>query len=293
VLVLALAPAYIPAAGRTDTWTMWAYPVTLSTVLLLATGITRRPCLWASSGALALAYLAVAATPSASTAADRVTAVVNALAYPGFTLVAYFVARFIRNLASAADTARQRVAELEHERSRAVVHDLLAYLRLDRFAAASDQERSRMIAQAQAKHEQMRSYVDGGGPTRNLGECIAGALRLHPSLEIRCATEAVTGLRLAEDVLEQLGQALDTALSNVEQHAPGAAVALSVIPGPGCVTVTIQDNGPGFDPAATPARFGIREVLGRQLEHAGGSGEVHSERGAGTRVRLTVPAQRT
>ena len=85
-----------------------------------------------------------------------------------------------------------------------------------------------MIAQAQAKHGQMRSYVDGAGPTRNLDECIAAALRLRPSLQIRCATEAGTGLRLDEDVLEQLGQALDTALSNVEQHAPGAVVTLSV-----------------------------------------------------------------
>src|ERR1035441_8194368 len=33
VLVVMLSPSYITALGRLDTWTMWAYPVTLSTTL--------------------------------------------------------------------------------------------------------------------------------------------------------------------------------------------------------------------------------------------------------------------
>jgi hypothetical protein len=65
-----------------------------------------------------------------------------------------------------ADDARMGIAELEKDRSRALIHDLLVYLRLDRFAQEDNHTRAVMIARAQAKHEQMRSYVDGtgGGP---------------------------------------------------------------------------------------------------------------------------------
>jgi len=108
---------------------------------------------------MATAYAGVVAIPLFSDAALRMTAAVNSLAFPGFALVAFLVSRFVRDLASAADGARRRVAELEHDRSRALVHDLLVYLRLDRFAQADDHTREVMIAQAQVKHEQMRSYT--------------------------------------------------------------------------------------------------------------------------------------
>jgi len=62
--------------------------------------------------------------------------------------------RFIRDLARGADDARMGIAELGKDRSRALIHDLLVYLRLDRFAQEDNHTRAVMIAQAQAKHEQ-------------------------------------------------------------------------------------------------------------------------------------------
>lgn len=287
--VVASAPAYISAAGRLDTWTMWAYPVTLSTAVLLAASLPRLAPVLAGTGALSIIYAAVVALPLAGDVSARATAVVNALAFPGFATVAFLVARFVRNLASAADAARKRVAELEQEHSRAVVHDLLTYLRLDRFAEADDRTRAMMIAQAQAKHDQMRSYVDGSGGTRNVQERVNAVLRLHPSLPVRPIVAVDPGLQVPSDTLERLGHALDTALANVEQHAPGASVTVSVQADRDHVAVTVHDDGPGFDHASQPAGFGIREILGRHLEEVGGRGEVHSVHGGGTRVRIIVP----
>jgi signal transduction histidine kinase len=287
--VVAFAPAYISAAGRLDTWTMWAYPVTLSTSLLLAAGLARLTQVLACTGALAIIYAAVVALPLGGDVAARATAVVNALAFPGFATVAFLVARFVRNLASAADAARKRVAELEQERSRAVVHDLLTYLRLDRFAEADDRTRTMMIAQARAKHDQMRSYVDGSGGTRDLQEHVNAVLRLYPSLPVRRIYAVDSGVQLPDDALEQLGHALDTALANVEQHAPGASVTVCVQADGDHVAVTVHDDGPGFDRASQPPGFGIREILGRHLEEIGGRSEVHSVPGSGTRVRIIVP----
>ena len=76
---------------------------------------------------------------------------VNAPTFPGFAAVAFLVSRFIRELASGADASRKRVVELEQDRSRAFIHDLLVCLRLDRFAQVDDETRAVMIAQAQAQ----------------------------------------------------------------------------------------------------------------------------------------------
>ena len=286
-------PAYIPAAGRIDSWTLWAYPVTLSTTVLVGAALSSLARTLAVSGVLAATYAAVAALPLLSDETWRMTAAVNALAFPGMAAVAFLVSRFVRDLASAADTARKRVAELEQDRSRALVHDLLVYLRLDRFAEADDQARAVMIAQAQAKHQQMRSYVDGTTRTRSLEERVGAVLELHPSLAVRTKVETGRDVRLAEDALEQLERALDTALANVEQHAPGANVVLSVRPEPGHVAATVRDDGPGFDAASIRQGFGIGEILGWQLAGVGGTGAVESSPGAGTVVRIMVPVEQS
>jgi signal transduction histidine kinase len=292
VLVLALAPVYLSAAGRIDSWTIWAYPVTLSTTLLVGAALDRLLRVLAVSGALGASYAVAVAVPLAGNAALRMTAVVNALSFLGLAMVAFVISRFMRGLGDAADAARQRVAELEQDRSRALIHDLLVYLRLDKFAEADDRTRAVMITQAQAKHQQMRSYVDGTGGAQSLAAVVDGVLALHPGLSVRTQIETGPDVRLPDDAMQQLERALDTALANVEQHARGAGVVVSVQPEPGHVAVTVCDDGPGFDPASVRQGFGISEVLGRQLAGVGGTGAVESRPGAGTVVRITIPAER-
>ena len=289
LLVVASVPVYLSPAARLDVWTMWAYPVTLSSAVLAGAAIISLARVVAVSGAIALTYLAVVAFPLANDTTGRATAFVNAVAYPGFALLIFFVARFIRSLASAADSARKRVAELEKDRSRALIHDLLVYLRIDRFAEADDQTRTIMVAQAQAKYEQMRRYVDGGPGEADVKACLDDVLQLHPRLSIKSVVHVEHGIRLADEPREQLERAVDTALSNVEQHAPGADVVVAMRSDAHYVTVTVSDNGPGFEETATPQGFGISEILGRHLEGIGGWCTVKSRPGQGTEVHITVP----
>jgi signal transduction histidine kinase len=289
VLVLALAPMYLAPAARVDAWTIWAYPVAASTTLLVGAALASLTQVLAVSCTLSVAYAATVAVPLFGDPALRMTTVVNATTFPGFAAVAFLVSRFIRELASSADAARKRVAELEQDRSRALIHDLLVYLRLDRFAQADDDTRSVMIAQAQAKHKQMRSYVDGTGGVPGLQARIDAVLRLHPGVAVSSQLEAGPDVQLPAETLDQLERALDTALANAEQHAPGANVTLAVRQGAGHVSVTVRDDGPGFDTAGTRAGFGISEVLGRQLAAVGGTGVVESHPGTGTTVRIMVP----
>ena len=289
LVTVGLVPAYI---SRSAVWTGWPWPVpvTLSTVVLLGASFARWRYVLAGSGALALVYVAVMMLPLSSDSLGRSTTVVNALAYPGFAVLAFLFVGFVRRLATVADEARARVAELEREQGKARIHELLGYLRLDRFAESDEEMRLLMITDAQAKYEEMKSYVYGTEDLGDFNAHLRKALKLHPSLRVRTVINLDSGAKLAEDVLEQLQRALDTALSNAEQHAAGAEVVVSARSEVGQLVVTVRDDGPGFDPASTPRGFGIGEILGRQLEVVGGHGVVDSAPGRGTEVRITLPA---
>ncbi|TCO46867.1 signal transduction histidine kinase [Kribbella antiqua] len=285
------SPTYVSPESRLVVWTMWVYPITLSTVTLIGGVLPRFGQVLLVSGLLALAYLAVAALPLGADDSGRATALANSLAYPGFATVAYVFCRFVRRLAAAADVARRRVAELERDRSRALVHDLLVYLELDRFVVADQQTQVAMMHQAREKHQQMRSYVDGVLLAQNVEERLTGVLRRHSSLAIRPVMEIAPETRLLSDVLEHLDRAMDTALTNVEQHAPGAAVLVSVRSDDSHVVVTIRDSGPGFDQSEFRTGYGISQILGHQLESVGGRSIVLSAPGEGTEISIAVPRQ--
>jgi signal transduction histidine kinase len=91
-------------------------------------------------------------------------------------------------------------------------------------------------------------------------------------------------------VAEALAASVHAALSNVERHAPGARVTLSLTREGGTVVVEVTDDGPGFDPTLVPAhRYGLRESVRGRTEAVGGRAEVRSAPGAGTRLRLEWP----
>ncbi|WP_410586113.1 sensor histidine kinase [Amycolatopsis sp. lyj-23] len=82
-------------------------------------------------------------------------------------------------------------------------------------------------------------------------------------------------------------RAAEEALRNAERHSGARSVAVHLDPAPGGVTVTIADNGAGFDPAAVPpARRGVRGSVVERMRIAGGTAEITSRPGAGTTVTL-------
>ncbi|WP_432928228.1 sensor histidine kinase [Microbispora sp. CA-135349] len=286
---LASAALYIAPQQRLMVWTMWAFPVTLSTAVIVG-GVCRRwRSVLISSGALAATYLAVTALPLTGNRSDLATALANSVAYPGFATVAFFFTRFVRRLAKSADDARLRIAELESERSRAIVHDLLPYLKLDDPATADERARPDIAGQRRAKYEQMRSYVDGNlGPT-NIEALVRRVVGIHQVLSARIAMDIGEPVELPEDVAERLERALDTALANVEQHAMGAHVVVSAATDPHRLTVRVLDDGPGFSAPLHRPGFGMTEILGRHLAAVGGRASVHSIPGRGTAVEIVVP----
>ncbi|MEU6545027.1 GAF domain-containing protein [Streptomyces sp. NPDC046859] len=83
------------------------------------------------------------------------------------------------------------------------------------------------------------------------------------------------------------------ALHNVIQHAAARHVLLRLSTTPDTITLAVTDDGVGFDTGGSfPGHLGLRSMRERARE-AGGTLEVDSRLGHGTRVRVAIPARPT
>lgn len=83
-------------------------------------------------------------------------------------------------------------------------------------------------------------------------------------------------------------------LGNARKHAPGAHVRIGVDRAGDQLIIKVADDGPGFDMAAVRSTYDKRGSLGllnmsERAQQLGGSVEIDSAPGAGTRVTLSVP----
>ena len=95
--------------------------------------------------------------------------------------------------------------------------------------------------------------------------------------------------RLPREVETAVYRVVQEALSNAAKHAGAAAVSVAVARPDGHVSVAVEDDGAGFDPAAAPrGRLGLLGMRER-VELVGGELEVESAPGAGTAVLARIP----
>lgn len=96
--------------------------------------------------------------------------------------------------------------------------------------------------------------------------------------------------RLSFEATGQLLQIAREALSNAVRHSEGRQVRLSVRTDVGNAVLTVEDDGKGFDPAA-PRRaghLGLANLHDRAVS-VGGTLEIESQIGAGTRIIVRIP----
>jgi signal transduction histidine kinase len=103
---------------------------------------------------------------------------------------------------------------------------------------------------------------------------------------------AVTGdaRRLATSIENNLLRTGQEAISNGMKHARAKTIRLELDYRPDKVTLTVRDDGIGFDPAHLPAgkHFGLLGLRERTVQ-AGGTLEVMSAPGRGTEVKVCIP----
>jgi signal transduction histidine kinase len=81
------------------------------------------------------------------------------------------------------------------------------------------------------------------------------------------------------------------ALQNASKHSPAdARIAVEIWQEGDELRFEVRDDGPGFDPGNTPEVGGLVGMRDR-LAAAGGSLEIHSTPGHGTRVGGSVPTR--
>ncbi len=109
------------------------------------------------------------------------------------------------------------------------------------------------------------------------GAAVAVDLRVEGEPRPLSSTSEVAALRATQE-----------ALSNAARHSGAEHVEVVLGYDEDGATITITDDGTGFDPAAPPTGYGLTGLVAR-VEEVGGIAAVESVPGQGTRVRVRVP----
>lgn len=97
------------------------------------------------------------------------------------------------------------------------------------------------------------------------------------------------GKTLAQEAAVALFRIAQEALNNAAKHSSAKTIAVELEESGGELTLSVRDDGRGFDPAAAPrGRWGMTTMRER-AEAAGGVFSIQSSPGNGTTVRATIP----
>lgn len=165
--------------------------------------------------------------------------------------------------------AAQRV-ELTLERLNGVIDEIRAYIRSLTLSPVTVSD----------LHLSIRRAVD------EFQALYGVAVTLTAELAPGAATETFSA--------QQIMPILTETLSNIGRHAEATRVEIGLKAADGQISLTISDNGKGFDLEAALAKrghYGMRN-LQRRAETAGGHLRIASGLGKGTRVEAVLPLQR-
>jgi len=214
---------------------------------------------------------------------------------------------------AAEANARAEAAAAERNRLAREVHDTVAQglvsilLQLRAARTALDDERVDAAADgiaeargaAEAAFEETRRSVLGLAPSPLEGHTLEEALQLEIDwvnrtgvTDVRLVTAGEPAPLPSEHALT-LFRIAQESLTNALRHAGAGSVRVGVVYGPEETTLLVQDDGAGFDPSAVDGD-GARHRLGlsgmtERASLAGGTLEVESTPGWGTRVRASIP----
>jgi len=193
------------------------------------------------------------------------------------------------------EAERERIARDLHD----VVGQALAALTLDlelvrKQPAETATHLKRALATTQYAIQELRRVVyDMRPPELSASADVAEVLRNYAErFEVR--TSLPTSLRCtgekirSEEVATVLLRVLQEALTNISRHARATEVGIALAMEKEKVVMAVTDDGAGFDMRIPRAGAGLKSIEER-CALVGGSVEVHSAPGSGTRLKVSLP----
>lgn len=244
---------------------------------------------------------------------DRSVAVVEALAgLLGMSLVRQALEQELAEVQRArAELSAKILEEGTRERSRIALElhdDVLPSLAAAQIQA--DNARSALAAGAQDRADELAAHARDAvqasiGRLRQVLDdfrrqiLVPGRLRqgLVAALEETKVQHGVEGKLRSPDPLPPIPFAVEIllmeiargCLTNVARHADAESVEIVLDVNRGSAHLEIQDDGKGFDPAATPGGHHGLDLMNQRVALARGRFAVISAAGEGTRVQVEVP----
>ncbi|MDQ6781935.1 MAG: ATP-binding protein, partial [Actinomycetota bacterium] len=307
-LIVGVVGLLVIAAGLHDhdrtTSINWMLPYTVGAVLPLAI-VYRRSVGIAFTMILAGAYLGSVSADLRLGSGPATTAIVNTASYLGFYVVAALIIGLIRSLVSrlhqaqveAVATSQRLSVARERSRQHRLLHDH-ALQSLESIAKgwAGGPGGAALLAGQEATR--LRRVLEGdlaadeGRDSRlsGLRDALGDLANAYQGVGLRVE------LVVAELTTEPYGEGLDAlvgaareSLNNVAKHAGVGSAVVQASSSDADVEVTVRDHGCGFELAEEHRGFGLKNSVIACMRDAGGSAEISSRPGRGTKVTLRVP----
>lgn len=196
---------------------------------------------------------------------------------------------------------RQRMARELHDTLAQGLAGLIMQLEaVDHLLAEGDTARARQITgramtRARATLTEARTAIQALRSPLDRGDLLEAVRREIDSFRAEsntvCVLEAGPGeLRLSSAAADQLYRTVQEGLANIARHSRATHAKVHFSQAGDTVTLEIADNGVGFDPDQVPAgHFGLLGLQER-VQLTGGTLQIESRPGAGTRLIATLPA---
>jgi signal transduction histidine kinase len=200
-----------------------------------------------------------------------------------------------KRIVAAGDEQRRKIERNLHDGAQQHLVALAVNLRLARTIAkndpvAADEILEQLGNDVQTTLQELRSLAHGIYPPllmdRGLSEALAAAAG-RAAIDTDVQVEA--GDRLPADTEAAVYFCCIEALQNAGKHAgDGARATIRVWKDAGALHFSVADNGAGFDPGTTGGGAGFVNMSDR-VGAIGGTVDVHSAPGEGTRIDGTIP----
>ncbi len=202
-----------------------------------------------------------------------------------------------QRLVTAADEARRGLERNLHDGAQQQLVALRISLGLARqILTSSPDEAADLLAQVEGQAEdalkELRELAHGIYPPLLADLGLRAALEAQArkaALPVTVEGDAVG--RYSQDIEAALYFCVLEALQNVAKYAQASAAQVTLDQDGQCLAFTVADDGRGFDQATTPMGTGVQGMSDR-LSALGGSIEIASAPGHGTRVNGRIPAAR-